>query len=108
MHVEDTRPQVKVAHSLVKVFPEEALPKAEDLLTERLYGGGPSDLCGVSKSEPPELDDDPFLKDVMQGIGFSFSPEYGLMQPLERFPSLNLDYPADEFLTLVPKSEPTS
>jgi hypothetical protein len=118
--------QQKNAHSLARGFPEAS--KTEEVLKEIDYGfergfglefqeqscqktqckdnnrvaveTGPQAV----KAEPVVLvgDDDPFFKeDVMHNIGSSFGP--GLLQPLERFPSLNLDFPLDEIMAGIPK-----
>lgn len=100
----------KVAHSLAKVFPEESnSPKAENFITERLYGGALPEACGKVKEEPPWTghdDDDPFFKEVMHRMGSSSGSgglPNGTWEPLERFPSLNLDFVLDDMV--VPKTD---
>lgn len=100
--------QQKNAHSLARGFPEAA-SKTEEVLKENDFGVG---LDGRSfpkvKAEPSVLvdDDDPFFKeDLMNNIGSSFGP--GLLQPLEKFPSLNLDFPLDEIMAGIPKDDDT-
>ncbi|KAG0581428.1 hypothetical protein KC19_4G250700 [Ceratodon purpureus] len=97
--------QVKFAHSSAKGSPEEQTsPKENGLLIQRLYGGGPLDKS--VKEEPVNLDDDPFLKDMMMSMGPSFGSDSTCLQPLERFPSLNLDFPLDEIIAVTTKTEP--
>jgi hypothetical protein len=98
--------QVKFAHSSAKGSPsEEATSPKENngLLIQRLYGGGPPDKC--VKEEPVTLEDDPFLKEMMLSMGPSFESDSSCLQTLERFPSLNLDFPLDEIMA-VTKTEP--
>jgi hypothetical protein len=97
--------KVQFAHSSARDSNEEyTSPKGNGLLIERLYGGGPPEK--FVKEEPPNLDDDPFLKDMMMSMGPSFGSEATSLQPLERFPSLNLDFPLDEIMAVNPKTEP--
>lgn len=98
--------QEKNAHSLARGFPE-APSKTVEVPKERDFGVGFEDRSGVKvKAEPTVLvgDDDPFFKeDVMHNIDSSFG--VGLIQPLERFPSLNLDFPLDEIMAGIPKDD---
>jgi len=111
--------QQKNAHSLARGFPEAS--RSEGVLKERDFGLGDRFYQKVVKERDFGLefddrnalkvdstvlvgDDDPFFKeDVMHNIGCSFGP--GLLQPLERFPSLNLDFPLDEIMAGIPKDD---
>jgi hypothetical protein len=96
--------QQKNAHSLARGFPE-APSNTEEAPKERDFGVGLEDRSGPKvKAEPTVIvgDDDPFFKeDLMRNINSSFGP--GLLQPLERFPSLNLDFALDEIMAGIPK-----
>ena len=98
--------QQKNAHSLARGFPEASC-KTEEVLKERDFGVGLEDRSVPKvKREHTVLvgDDDPFFKeDLMRNIGSSFGP--GLLQPLERFPSLNLDFPFDDIMVGIPKED---
>lgn len=99
--------EVKFAHSSAKGSLEEPRsPKEKNgFLVQRLYGGGPPEKGSV-KEEPVTLDDDdPFLKEMMLSMGPSFGADSSCLQTLERFPSLNLDFPLDEIMA-VAKMEP--
>ncbi|KAG0626149.1 hypothetical protein M758_2G106100 [Ceratodon purpureus] len=96
----------ETAHSLARGFPEAPLNTVE-VLKERDYGVGFEDRSDLKvKAEPTVLvgDDDLFFKDdLMHNIDSSFGA--GLIQPLERFPSLNLDFPLDEIMAGIPKDD---
>nr|QCF46580.1 B3 domain-containing transcription factor [Pohlia nutans] len=99
--------EMKFAHSSAKGSLEEpSSPKEKNgFLVQRLYGGGPPEKGSV-KEEPVTLDDDdPFLKEMMLSMGPSFGADSSCLQTLERFPSLNLDFPLDEIMA-VAKMEP--
>lgn len=106
IEVEPVQPvQVKFAHSSAKGSQDEPISPTENgLLIQRLYGGGPPDKS--VKEEPVNLDDDPFLKEMMMSMGPSFEADSSSLQPLERFPSLNLDFPLDEIMAVTTKTEP--
>lgn len=108
--------QEKFAHSSAKRFLPQEEPTSPyskengSTLIQRLYGGGPPESKHV-KEEPITLeDDDPFLKDMMLSMGPSFGSDSSCLQTLERFPSLNLDFPLDEIMavttTTTAKTEP--
>lgn len=99
MSLNGTGMQVKKSEKIS--LEEGMMQKAEGLVTDRLYGGGAPE--SILKELPKVGDADPFLKDIMNNMGTSFGSE-GLLQPLERFPSLNLDFPLDEILAATPKS----
>ena len=99
MSLNGTGMQVKKPEKIL--LEDGMLQKVEGLVTDRLYGGGAPE--SILKELPKVGDADPFLKDIMNNMGTPFGSE-GLLQPLERFPSLNLDFPLDEILAATPKS----
>ncbi|XP_024360671.1 uncharacterized protein [Physcomitrium patens] len=104
--------QHRTAHSLACRFSEGIPNKIEESFKDRDFGGGLTETASGKlkievKAEPlvvqPSTDGDKF-EDVMSNIGSSFATE-GPLQPLERFPSLNLDFPLDEIMAGIPKEE---
>lgn len=98
-----TGTQVKDSATKVeKICREEGIMQKVEGFLDRPHGGGaPSE--SIVKELPKVGDADPFLKDIMNNMGTPFGSEC-LLQPLERFPSLNLDFPLDEILAATPKS----
>jgi len=119
--------QMKFAHSLARGFPEASTTttttKTEEEVIQQNNNNNNNNAgvlklavttepstpatTNVVKAEPSVLvdDDDPFFKeDVMHNIGSTFGPG-GILQPLERFPSLSLDFPFDEIMAGVSPTE---
>jgi len=72
-------------------------------LDQKLDKCCPSDK--PENEEPVNLDDDPFLNEVILNMGPSLESDSSCIQTLERFPSLTLDFPFEEIMA-VTRTEP--